>query len=365
VEALGVTDPLALDQEDATAGGIARQREIAGPAEIEAAITEELEGLKARPAAERLEAFDRFGRYWSASAGRFQDGAVGLRAATRLTDDEIARGAYDGAAVARRLVAAMDAYDREVTIPILEQVVAALPRDKPKLHLGRDFAPVYLWAVGAGVPENYLANVSRTIRDQLATDDAPLPPVLRRLGLLPSAAGLFIGDSGKLGKIPAAVFRALIRPMTDPQRYRFLRESEILYLTSRRTGSHTIRSLAKAHAGGVKSLDADRADAALRELASSRGRARIPALSLEPTTPTLGADLERYHGRESKLLEWRPKLIPSSTGFDDGPDGPGFTLEHRAGAGERISSLLGFHADLSLVRKTPRGRARTAAPRRR
>ena len=315
--------------------------------EIFSGIASELELLKTWPSdKKRLDAFYNLIRYYSQANKSYQETSLRMHSAIEVSERRLRKGEYDSGELAARFLANVERYDREVTVPLCEQIGQELRREFPNSHvlfLGRDFTPVYLFLTKkyGKSPLYHMANVSRGVRDK-AMDNGQmydLKRFLEQLGLEKDSLinrGIVITDAGKRGRIPAAILRALTLDMSETEIYSFLRQAHIRYMKSTKLDRgdevhRQVKELAKHNSVSQKNLE---------KLLPPDGVRNIKEFQLDYPRQT-----KKFVGQRNKILEWRSK--PIEVAIDIRPDG--LITKPPETPADRISLLLGLYADLSLA----------------
>lgn len=310
-----------------------------------AELVHELEALRggAWGRAERRAFFREILTYWSQANDEMQVTALRLDGAAVHSVDVLAEGKYESAPLANRLADRVQAYDRDVILPLAVQVEKELKkREESLLFIGRDFTPVYLVLHARGKIDRerlHLANVSRSVKDRaLEGNMKGLRRLLERAGLERkklAKRGLVCLDSSMKGKVPAAIFRALALGMDEKDAAKLLTRSHVLYVKSARTTGARIAEAAEERISDGRIAKED-VKSVTNEIE------RIDELKL-----TLPTEVKSYKDRRHKVFEWRPKALMMAT--DVTQEGRLVSARPETPS-ERINSLLGVLADQHLLR---------------
>lgn len=331
------------------------------PVHIYEGIASALDEMKSLSPEQRMEDYNWIVRYYSRSNKSFEDTSLRLYEHAGVSEDEVRSGLYDSGKIALDLLERMQAYDKQVMVPIIEQVSVYLQenfKEANVLFLGRDFASAYLYIVKQGVlkrENTFLCNVSRYVRDVALLGRAhELRLVLERLGLTKEVLlekGLLIADSCMQGKIPAAIFKSLALPMTPEERYRFLTRCHIRYIKSSRNGEVNIaekaRKIGAVYSRALKDGDPV-TDALTDEDLETLLSTRIERIEEFPINyPSVVAE---YVPRRHKLFEWRPKVALIAMGITVDPiRGPHLIANDPVTPSERVLSFLGLYGEIMFV----------------
>ncbi len=321
---------------------------------IEHEIIFHLEEIKKLPPKQRADEINEIFRYYSVSNEGFKDTPIGLINRVGGNLEEISTGNYESDKLGKAMIQGIKDYDKEITVPILQQVQKELVTDFPRqqvLFLGRDFAVGEVWMKGAEATQKdrfHMINASRMIRDQALNGKmTELVQLIKQSGVDKAEMiknGIVIVDSSSGGKIPAAILEALCDDMIDEERFRFLTNSHIRYLKSSVQEGVPLDKRALAHANDGKISKQMAKDIVWDRQGIDIFKVPRPAgISIEFGMPN--------------LAEHRPKVL--TTAQDIVPaDGGRVSLKmpYPTTNGKKINSLLGLASDLQLSKlsKTPR-----------
>jgi hypothetical protein len=311
-------------------------------------IIENLEALKGMSAAQRDAAFKEILFHWSKSNDVHKATPLALDKNAGLTVNQLIQGNYESSQVADNLIARVEEYERQVSIPVYDQVRTEIAKefaDRDVLFLGRDFTPAQVWMANRIPKERdryHMLNVSRAIKDEVEEHGKvkQMKALLEQAGLTKKRLlkqGLVFVDSSMAGKIPAAILKAAVSDMDGQEAYQFLKNVDVRYLKSSRKEGQPVSEAAEAMAQGGKLTQANLGK--ILERLEGIGEFKV----------TLPEPVKNYKGDKHHLAEHRPKVLSTTTGFEKTPYGVGLVSEVPKDPGNKIKSLLGLVADLTLV----------------